>query len=82
MSDPEAGTEPVPVARVSVDRTIFPFLIEYFDIDRLDFDDPPLHWSVVKEPGPVWVPGFAARGIRVMVRLTYRNGVVEEQWPA
>ena len=73
--------EQIPIARVAIDRSVFPFLVEYFDVDRLMFDDPPLHHAVVKGPGPLYVPGLGANGRRVLVRITYRDGTIEDHWP-
>ncbi len=75
------GSGPGPVAFGELPAGKYPLLIEYFRADANPWDDP-LEVTVVPGPGAVRVPGFGALGIRVMVRVTYRDGVVEEVWPA
>ncbi len=75
-----SGEPELPVALHDLPARKFPLLIEYYRVDQNPWDDP-LERTVVYGPGAVKVPGFGALGIKVMVRITYRDGTVEEVWP-
>jgi len=58
----------------------FPFVVEFFQ-EGLPEGSDPLSRIVVDGPGAVICPGYGALGIRVLTRITYPDGRVEEQGP-
>jgi hypothetical protein len=63
---------------VDLPADTFPFTVEYVNADN---PDEMLATTTVSGPGVLRVPGFAATGVKVMVRVIYPDGQVEECWP-
>ncbi len=57
----------------------FPFTVEFFDVTDLDH---PLDAIHVTGPGALRVPGYGVDGREVMIRVTFGDGSVTEEWPA